>query len=610
MSRSNTGPDDDPRDGNVARAADALKQPAASKPKLFDLDAPGENNNEALGAVPASVLDTSGPANDASISGARAKTQGSPAEAGEDAEAPAASDLIQNEFSSLASTSQFEPSAQAPAEQLAPIRLLTHVATTASFDVTLKLAKPSDTPEARRTRLTGRFKSATAAYKLLSGLGLGSVESKELVDLFNTYESRLRAVVPPEESKQDADSLHTLIPVSALDELERQAHKLEERLLAYDDSLSESDFYARVARDRQPPKVLLRYARLLASRRFNIGYRRDRFEYLALQLLIQPGPDKRRQLLPRDKAESILNRLLSGLSQQPPAEERGPATLHLREALDRLAEINSPKAFFESEFFLDLHGYKISMRDQIASPEFLYLCAALDAEIYNRLVAWSQAGTPSLQALESKLQAQKRAAEEVFSNFRRPKGALVPAQPSPQPPPQGTLPRDRDKPATRERLGSRAKDKERAAPEGPPAKPQRRAQRRSKSGAVPESSARSAWKLAALLVVIVASLGSVTLTSGLLQLSPPPTVLTQQQLERLSPLLVSGTLLDQGKRLEGMVARPQWSRLSRAQRRERAYELAANLKAMGVHDAQIRAHRQPVVVIEYDTVVQIDGSSP
>jgi hypothetical protein len=156
------------------------------------------------------------PAESALGSGARARTSLRPANDNEtQSEAP--SGLIHQEFHSLASTSQFESGESAAPEQLAPIRLLTHVAASASFDVTLKLPKPSESPEARRSRLTSRFKAATAAYKLLSGLGLGAVESKELVDIFNAYEARLRALTSSEDSAIDADGLHALVPLASLD---------------------------------------------------------------------------------------------------------------------------------------------------------------------------------------------------------------------------------------------------------------------------------------------------------------------------------------------------------------------------------------------------------
>jgi len=230
-----------------------------------------------------------------------------------------------------------------------------------------------------------------------------------------------------------------LIPQPGIDDLDRSLSKIEERLLAVDDTVTEDDFRARVSKTKHPLKSILRYARVLASKRWNVGFRRDRFEYLASELLTTQGADKRLQLLPRDKAATVLHHLLAGLPQPAAPEERAPATAHLREALDRLAAINDHKEVFESEFFLDLHGYKISMRDQITCPEFLYLCTAVHVELHNRMLAWCRNGTPSWQALRAQLAEQQTAAEDVFANFKRPRSTPA-AKSSPQPPPRDTAP--------------------------------------------------------------------------------------------------------------------------------------------------------------------------
>ncbi|HKP64673.1 MAG TPA: hypothetical protein VJV78_48385 [Polyangiales bacterium] len=584
--------------GPVKEDKDAQGQPRRVEPttgtapirgpsqNLFELDAPSIPSASGMHALDLPPVAPGTPANDA---GTRpAAFQPMP---GRDRE----SALIDAEFAALASTTELEvPLAAAhaaTAQQRGTTRALTHVPPEQDFDRSLRLPRPNEEAiEARRGRLAVRYKAACAAYKLLTGfegLELGSNNRREAVEAFSAYESGLRAALPPAavgEAKRDADSLHSLLPAPGLDELERSLSKIEDKLLSLDDGMTEDDFHARVSKQKQPIKTLLRYARMLAIRRFNIGYRRDRFEYLAVELLSTESQEKRRQLLPRDKAATVLHHLLAGLQQPAATEERGPATAHLREALDRLAEIGSSKEFFESEFFLDLHGYKISMRDHITCPEFLYLCAALDVELHNRMLDWCSSGTPTWQALQQELAQQRASAEDVFGNFKHPRSTPA-AKSSPRPQP--------------------SKDAV------PAPVPQRRKRKRKRSEAADQlnpEQRKALLKLAAATLVIILTTGSVLYSLDAVQFGTPLESLTVAQLEDLSPLLVRATVDPRHKKLDGLISRKAWVRLTKTERRNAAADVAAKLKRMGVSNARLMAYKTPAIQIEFDTVVYVDES--
>jgi len=615
-------PDDDergaPRAAPAEQAATARAAPAraaqVSRPlsrPLFDLDLPGAPASSSaqtvgLDELPAAAIARGDPANDgnaAPVNPAERAVVPRPVSKNVFDSNPAP-ELVNDQFASLSSTSQLEglPDRTPQETPRTGMRALTHVGPSASFDVTLKLPKPAETLEGRRSRLTGRFKATVAAYKVLSGLGLEAAASKELVELFNAYEGRLRASVPEEQRKLELETLHAELPLAAVEELERTASRLEERLLAHDDMITELDFRAKVSRAKQPAKVLLRYARLLAAKRFNIGYRRDRFEYLALELLTTTGSDQRAVLAPRDKAASVLTHLLSGLNQTTQPEERAPAIAHLLEALERLDEISSPREFFDSEFFLDLHGYKISMRDQVICPEFLYLSAALYTEIHNRMLAWSQSGSGSLEALRTQLQSQKAAAEDVFANFRRPRATPAPSKPSPKPPLGRLAPPAAGPP----REGATATAA--AAPAAGP-RTRTRKRRRGRASVAPQSSRKTWLKLGAIALVIVGTTLSALHSADVIRLSAPPVVLTGSELHRLSPILASATLHDGGRRLEALVSRPAWQRLKTPERRDLANALVDKLKAKGIQNANLRVYKSPVMQIEYTTVVYLEETA-
>jgi hypothetical protein len=561
-------------------------------PNLFELDAPSASGTHALGLPQVSPADVKlePPANDASAVAPLPPLAASEPPPSQHAQESAAIDA---EFAALANTSELERPL-AVARSLAPkttepahfdTRVHTHVAAEASFDVTLKLPKVQDTLEARRGRLAVRYKAACAAYKVLAGLEISSHARKELIELFAAYEASLKAALPPAAAGEvrDSDQLHNSLPAPGFEEHERALTKVEDRLLAADDTISEEEFRANVSLEKQPAKILLRYARLLAARRFNVGFRRDRFEYLAFELLTNEGPDKRLSLLPRDQAGPVLHHLLAGLAQVAAPEERGPAVEHLREALDRLAQIDTSKDFFDSEFFLDLHGYKISMRDQVTCPEFLYLSAALHVELHNRLIAWSRASGPALAALRSQLQGQQRSAEDVFTNFRRPRSS--------QPSAAASSPRP-------------APAKEALPQPVPP--------RRKKRKPPPPTSDKPntmIWvKLAVLALVIVISGASTLYTSGMIQVGTRPTLLSSAQLQTLSPLLLRATVSEPHHRLDGLVSRPAWKALEKRERRALAADLATKLKQMNIPNAQIMGYKSPLIQIEYSTVVYVDES--
>jgi hypothetical protein len=551
---------------------------------LFELDSPNTSGAHSLDLPP---MAAGTPANDPAPPPGARSGDCQPI-TGQDRE----SALIDAEFAAMANTTtdlELPLTAAEPAAQRAGTRALTHVPPEQDFDSTLRLPRPNEeTIEARRARLALRYKGVCAAYKMLAAFELGSGDRREVVELFSAYESRLRAVLPlaaAGEAKRDADSLHSLLPATGLDELERSLSKIEDKLLLLDDGMTEDDFRARVSKQKQAIKTLLRYARLLGIRRFNIGYRRDRFEYLARELLSTEASEKRLQLLPRDKAATVLQHLLAGLPQPAASEERGPATAHLREALDRLSEITNSKEFFESEFFLDLHGYKISMRDQITCPEFLYLSVALQVELHNRMLDWCRSGSPSWQALQLELAQQQTAAEDVFGNFKRP----------------------RSTPAEKSSPGPQQPSKD-AQPQPVPARRKRKRKRVSDSAELGPERRKAMLKMAAASVVIVLSLAFSLHSAGILEFSSPPTVLTTQQLENISPLLVRGILNERTKKLDGLVARAVWVRLSKAERRAAAANLAAKLKQTGISNANVLAYKMPVIQIEFDTVVFVDES--
>jgi hypothetical protein len=430
-----------------------------------------------------------------------------------------------------------------------------------------------------RQRLSWRFKSASAAYRMLGPIA-PAAERRELVALLRDYEVALRAAAsePPAGTKQLTDALHAQLAKTAIDHLDKLLTRIEDKLLAVDETVGDEAFRMRWTKERDSPKGLLRYARLLASRRFNVGFRRDRFEALAQELLTARAPSGQLLLMPRSKAGPVLQQLLRGLSSQPAKpQDRSAAISYLRDALDRLQSLAGARQFFDSGFFVDVHGYKVTMHDRITHPEFLFLCVALNVEIHNRLRQWSDpksrsdgSSPPPLASLQAQLRAQEQSVHEVFGNFRKPR-ELTPVAP-----------------------GSGQPTSRKAASK----KPSR----------VPASGGHSVLLFVIAGLFMLGALGANLVTTGVITLKKPAQVVSQSELRGLSPLLLRGSLSADGSRFDGLISRPIWQQLDPKQRRARADQLALRLSKLGVQQARLFAYKTRAIEVESGRVVYVDDA--
>jgi hypothetical protein len=451
------------------------------------------------------------------------------------------------------------------------------------LDATLDLPVSEVDP---RQRLAWRFKAAFTAWKMLLPVCSPQLARGQLLAEMRRYERLLRDSGPAPKNtgeKQLSDALHLQLSEAKAVELDRALSELEGLLLSADASISQEAFKARWNREHTDLRQLLRYARLLACRRFGIGYRRDRFEALALELLTLRLPSGRLQLMPRRRAGQVLRQLLRGL-YQPTAitDESKQAIVHLREELDRLDTLTCAKDFFDSGLYLDLYGYKISRHDRILTPEFLYLSIAIEVDIHNLLLSWSQAsasesGKPfSLAPLQLQLRAQKEAAQAVFNDFHKPlAGSAAPVKS-----PVVEAKKVRSQPV--------------AQPKSKPA----------------QTGDTRLLRYVAAGLFALSALGANLYVTGAVRLREPPKPLTQEALRALSPLLVNGRLSSDGKNLSGSLSRRTWVKLTPRERTQAADAMASELKRRGIDHAQLLAYKDRAIQIDYGAVVYVDDAAP
>jgi hypothetical protein len=476
-----------------------------------------------------------------------------------------------------------------------------------SFELPLTAAKAGDSPEERKARLIGRLKTVRSAYKVLGFLDILDEERKECLAAFAEYETRLKALsqVTSEAARKDVVALHKALPLEGVDELDRAMTRIEDRLLAIDEYVPQDKFRARITKEKHAPKLLLRYARFLACRRFNVGFRRDRFEHLVNELLTVATSDGRWRLLPRDKARPVLLQILNGLPPSGQDNDREAAVAYLRESLDRLAGIATHEEFFESGFFLDVHGYKISMREQATSPEFLYLSIAINVEIHNRIEGWiaglerlhktnqlTQEGPPR-DFLVGQLRSQEEAVQGVFGSFRHPKersSQAIPARALAQEP-------GNKKGETKKVETKRARKKE---------------EKENLSGQeqLEKLASQQAAKFAVLTVVICLTFGYVLIGSGTVEvnLGGGPAI-SHEQVMAMSPLLEFAIVTNDGY-LRGRVIENKWNSMDANQKRIAADALVRHMTELGLQNAELMSYKTPAINVELGVLTFVDKSGP
>ena len=453
----------------------------------------------------------------------------------------------------------------------------------------LRAPRPAPKPveeaiEERRQRLAVRVHTCRDAFRLLGFLGIPDDARSATAQLLIAVEDKLtagsgakredNALKSPERFLSDA-------PREKLDQVERVLVAVEDKLLLLDDLVPPTAFRSRIEGRDHSRTVLARYARLLASRHFPAGQRRDRFEWLATRLLTTREADGHLAMLPKDRARVVLQHLIGGMPDRAAPDEE--AIAHLQDAITKLDEIQSAQEFFDSGFYLDNHGYKVSMRDQLLAPDFLYLSVAFGAKVENRLEEWIRgvdghqpgqersATSNAREGIRRLLEEQERAVDEIFGAMR---GSAQPAEVvERKPPPKKAAPEPETSLADRiaERIPIRiAMDRQTAA-------------------------------VGALAVVILGVLAWVLITTRTVDVGQATSVpLTTEELQAYSPMLLRGYLVTSGddRTLQASIRDTAWATLSKEARFGAANSLTRNLRDRGVLNGRITNYGSQTPVIE------------
>jgi len=230
------------------------------------------------------------------------------------------------------------------------------------------------------------------------------------------------------------------------------------------------------------------------------------------------------------------------------------------------------------------------MRDQLTSPDFLYLSALLSARIHNRLEEWIAEKEKDLKAnqlaqdggpRERIMGMLREQEEEVRSIF----GA-------------DTATTGKDAPGAK-----RATPRKSAAQSSKERELEKEKWRKRKAALAAKKSGEDPWWQAppVLAGVIVVCFLVVLRSTGNLEIRTRSTV-DRATLQAISPLLVRGYVVDSRHELAGEIKMAAWQALDNEARHKAAREIATNLPSHGIESAELRAYRDVVIRIDAHTV--------
>jgi hypothetical protein len=450
--------------------------------------------------------------------------------------------------------------------------------------------------EQRVRRAIARIQTCRDAFRMMGFMGLADADRKSAARPFMELEA---AIGRPEGAPgviKDPDATLAGASKEQIDTVERLIGPIEDRLLLLDQMVARDAFQEGCSNRKVTRKILLRYGRLLASRRFQADERRSRFEWIATELLAPLDSAGLRNALSVDQARPVLQRLIGGLPSKAKEEELLEALAYLRDSIGRVNRFVTASEFFESGCYVDVYGYKVTTRDHLLAPEFLYFSVLLNAAVHNRVESWirdlerlhdsnqlRQEGSPREQITRG-LRAQEDAVDNALGVRRR----------SAQHVTRG------EAPAAEAEAEAKAK-----------ATPKAKAKKKEKTRATPRI--EIVWdsnliKLLGSLVVILGVTGYLLLHTGVVG-QTAVAALNGAELRKISPLLASAYIVGEGddRHLLASVTEHRWDAIDGRRRREAADQMTAVLAASGVKDAEVKRGSAVVIRVVDGFVVDVDG---
>lgn len=252
-------------------------------------------------------------------------------------------------------------------------------------------------------RASERFRSLCRVSRLLAALVPETDEGADLLATEQALEPKFNA-------------LATLDQAALEDEVRRldsQLLQFEKKLEALDGGIPMRWFRDHFDAARASSVALTDYANLLGRHVTDNSQRLDRIQFLLTRVIsffVSPhehDPERRRALL----AEAL-----------PPASidetSRQRAVAFLQDAALRVAGFESLSSLVNSGFFVDVRGFKLSLRQKLLDPEVMASAIELNEKISDNLHRLAAADAPAERALKNHLDEVDQHLKAIFDKLR------------------------------------------------------------------------------------------------------------------------------------------------------------------------------------------------
>lgn len=407
---------------------------------------------------------------------------------------------------------------------------------------------------ARARRAADGFRAASRVLELLAGVLPDTDEIAELIGLRDGLERAFNALttIDPAEAEAEVRRLEAEIP------------GLERRLEALDARIPMGWFREHFDVKKASSVALADYAALLGRHIKDSSARLDRIQFLLTRLLGLFVPP----------AEATHERLRALLAEALPpvqvdASLRQAALGFFSGAEQRLGGVERVEHLIDSGFFVDVFGYKLSLREKLLDPDIMASAIELNEAITRCLRRLAMANASSESELDAHLGEVAQRVRETFQQLRE------------------------DERPSQQRFEHWLA--------------QNAAKRSSQAAPLPVPSAPARARKVDLRVVLAAG---VVVLLGVLWLSQPGerlSDLSPGELAALSPVLASGMVApkERPRSFVGRVDASRWRTLPPDDRRRAAADLARSLAARGLVSGTVMSDQQVVMRIEQGSVLLV-----
>lgn len=238
---------------------------------------------------------------------------------------------------------------------------------------------------------------------LIRPLVAATAEFEELEELSRATETAFNALVLLEGPAQD----------DALRKLESSVVQLEQKLEVLDGQIPMGWFREHFDPSQASSVALADYATLIGRHADVDPTRMDRLQFLLTRLVsffvdaADDSPARRRQLLAEALPPSSL-----------PATTREAVVAFCHDATRRLGSFTRLKELIDSGFFVDVRGYKLSLRQQLLDPDVMTAVIELNAATSATLDRLAEAEQQQGKALEEHLAEVDQRIKAIFKQLR------------------------------------------------------------------------------------------------------------------------------------------------------------------------------------------------